>query len=238
MTEGEWLQSDHLEWLVESLFCLRIVPERKLRLYACACCRRVENLVAGSKYQELLTLSERYADEGRKPAQFDELVRDLRNQLGHVTTMDAVFNPVDAAREAVLRTTESAPSYSAEYYQSRGDVPYPSWAAAYARLAVVGEGYSQLETAECRKQLTVLRDIIGNPFRPIPVDPAWLAWNDGTVVKLAQGIYDERAFDRLPVLADALEEAGCRDADMLAHCRQAGEHVRGCWVVDLILDKE
>src|SRR5262245_35592105 len=90
MTEAEWLQSDNLEWLVENLFCRRIVPERKLRLYACACCRQVENLISGSKYQELLALSERYADEGWKPAQFDKLVRELRSQLGHVTTMDAV----------------------------------------------------------------------------------------------------------------------------------------------------
>ena len=58
------------------------------------------------------------------------------------------------------------------------------------------------------------------------------------MVKLAQGIYDDRAFDRMPVLADALEEAGCYDADILAHCRQPGEHVRGCWVVDLLLGKE
>jgi hypothetical protein len=238
MTEQEWLKSDHLEWLVENLFCLHIVSERKLRLYACACCRRVENLIAGSQYQDLLALSERYADDGRKNTRFATLMRGLRSQLGHVSTMDAVFNPVDAAREAVLRTTESAPSYSAEYYQSRGDVPYPLWAAAYARLAVVGEAYADLETGECLKQLAVLREITGNPFRPVKVDPSWLAWSEGTVVKLAQGIYEDRAFDRLPVLADALEEAGCDNAAMLAHCRQAGEHVRGCWVIDLVTGKE
>jgi hypothetical protein len=72
----------------------------------------------------------------------------------------------------------------------------------------------------------------------VAVGPSWLAWNDGTVVKLAQGIYDDRAFDRLPVLADALEEAGCDDADILDHCRRPGEHVRGCWVVDLLLGKK
>jgi hypothetical protein len=83
----------------------------------------------------------------------------------------------------------------------------------------------------------LIRDIFQNLFRPVAVDPSWLAWNDGTVVKLAQAIYDDRAFDRLPILADALEEAGCDNADILAHCRQTGEHVRGCWVVDLILGK-
>jgi hypothetical protein len=72
----------------------------------------------------------------------------------------------------------------------------------------------------------------------ITVDPTWLSWNDGVVVNLAQAVYEERAFDCLPVLADALEEAGCTDADILAHCRSVGPHVRGCWVVDLLLLKE
>jgi hypothetical protein len=74
-----------------------------------------------------------------------------------------------------------------------------------------------------------------NPFRPVTVDPAWQTSN---VTALAQPIYDERAFDRLSILADALEDAGCDNADILNHCRQPGEHVRGCWVVDLVLGKE
>ncbi|MBL8795184.1 MAG: hypothetical protein JNM56_14865 [Planctomycetia bacterium] len=85
------------------------------------------------------------------------------------------------------------------------------------------------------KQSCLLRDILGNPFRPVTVDPTW---RTSTVVSLAQGIYDERAFDRLPILADALEDSGCTNADMLNHCRQPGEHVRGCWVLDLILSKD
>ncbi|HEY1378110.1 MAG TPA: hypothetical protein VGF55_15015 [Gemmataceae bacterium] len=84
----------------------------------------------------------------------------------------------------------------------------------------------------------MLHDVIGPlPFRPVAVDPAWLAWNHGTVPAIARRVYDERAFHDLPILADALEDAGCTDADILAHCRQGGEHVRGCWVVDLILGK-
>ena len=74
-------------------------------------------------------------------------------------------------------------------------------------------------------------------FASVTISPAWLAWNDGTVIKIAQAVYDERAFDRLPILADALEDAGCDDADILRHCREPGEHVRGCWVVDLLLGK-
>jgi hypothetical protein len=73
------------------------------------------------------------------------------------------------------------------------------------------------------------------PFRPVTIDPTWLT---PAVKRLAETIYDDRAFDRLPILADALEEAGCNNADLLAHCRQPGEHVRGCWVVDLLLGQE
>ncbi len=77
--------------------------------------------------------------------------------------------------------------------------------------------------------------VLGNPFRPVAVDPAW---QSSTVISLAQAIYDDRGFDRMPILADALEEAGCTNADVLDHCRGAGPHVRGCWVVDLLLGKQ
>jgi hypothetical protein len=84
----------------------------------------------------------------------------------------------------------------------------------------------------------LLRDIFGNPFRPVTINPEWVACNDGMVRKTAQAIYDERAFDRMPILADALQDAGCDNADILDHCRKPGEHVKGCWVVDLLLGKE
>jgi len=85
----------------------------------------------------------------------------------------------------------------------------------------------------------MLRDIIGNPSRSAPAANAdWITWQNGTIPKLAQAIYDDRAFDHLLVLADALEEAGCDNPDILTHCRQPGEHVCGCWVVDLVLGKK
>jgi hypothetical protein len=85
------------------------------------------------------------------------------------------------------------------------------------------------------EQASLLRDIAGNPFRPVTISPTWQTAN---VVAIAQAIYDERGFDRLPILADALEDAGCTNVEILEHCRAGGEHVRGCWVVDLLLGKE
>jgi hypothetical protein len=84
-------------------------------------------------------------------------------------------------------------------------------------------------------QVALLHDLFGNPFRPPPpIPPAVLAWNDASVRRLAEGVYQDRAFDRMPILADALEEAGCTNSDILSHCRGPGPHIRGCWVVDLL----
>jgi hypothetical protein len=90
---------------------------------------------------------------------------------------------------------------------------------------------------EVLPQADLLRDIFGNPFRPSALSSAVLIWNDGAVVKIAECIYAERAFDRLPILADALLDAGCDDEELMAHLRSPGPHVRGCWALDLILGK-
>jgi hypothetical protein len=87
-----------------------------------------------------------------------------------------------------------------------------------------------------RRWCDLLRDIFA-PFQSVALAPIWLSANDGAVRKLAASIYDEGAFAQLPILADALEDAGCDNAEVLAHCRSQGPHVRGCWVVDLILGK-
>lgn len=96
--------------------------------------------------------------------------------------------------------------------------------------ATAAAGYKQAGQV----QAALLREIVGNPFRLPAIDPLWLAWNDGTVAKMARSIHDEGAFDRMPILADALEDAGCTNPDILSHCRGPNDHVRGCWVIDLL----
>ncbi len=112
--------------------------------------------------------------------------------------------------------------------------------AAFARSAVrkyLGSASTKRHVAnnEPVDQATLLRCIFGNPFRPVSLVPAWLT---STVVARAEGIYADRDFERLPIFADAHEDAGCGHADILAHCRYDGPHARGCWVVDLVLGKE
>ena len=90
-------------------------------------------------------------------------------------------------------------------------------------------------SAKLAFQARILRDIFGNPFRPVVFSPSW---RTSTAVALASQMYESRDFSAMPILADALQDAGCDSADVLDHCRGPGPHVRGCWVVDLVLEKE
>ena len=87
---------------------------------------------------------------------------------------------------------------------------------------------------EGRSQAALLRDIFGNPFRPVAFSPSW---RTDTAISLARQMYDSRDFGAMPILADALQDAGCDNDDILDHCRGDGPHVRGCWVIDLLLGK-
>jgi hypothetical protein len=134
-------------------------------------------------------------------------------------------------------------------------VPGASWAAeAVSNLLICPSGTGDFFEAAARasrdaagesdyfaarkRQVSLFCDLLGHLLRSFAVDSAWLRWNDGTVLKLARAIYDENQFGDLPILADALEEAGCDNEDVLAHCRSQSLHVRGCWVIDVILDKK
>jgi len=88
---------------------------------------------------------------------------------------------------------------------------------------------------EGKDHVSLLRDIFGNPFRSLTFEPDW---RTSTAVALAQQMYDSRDFSAMPILADALQDAGCDNAEILDHCRGPGSHVRGCWVADLVLGKE
>jgi hypothetical protein len=94
------------------------------------------------------------------------------------------------------------------------------------------------KNTEWKEQVRLLHDVLGNPFRPSSLPPSWLNWNSGLLVSMARTMYDSGDFMDMPILADAVEEAGCTNTDILNHCPQPGEYVRGCWVIDLILAKQ
>jgi hypothetical protein len=233
MIEAEWLACTDPDAMLEFLIGLdsetmrrdlaKIAPEqrlgplhirahaarRKLLLYNCGCCRHIWHLLIEQADRKAVEVAEKYADGGATNRQCQE-----------------------ASQEAAERFHRLVPIRASAY--------------AHFAAATVGNGFSTSDCgrkatggreAELLFQLNLLLDIFGNPFRPVAVDPSCLTWNAGTVVQLAQAIYADRAFDRLPILADALEDAGCHNAEILAHCRELREHVRGCWVVDLLLCK-
>jgi hypothetical protein len=84
------------------------------------------------------------------------------------------------------------------------------------------------------EQAALLRHVVGNPMHPLAFDPTW---RTPSALAIARYAYNERQWGDLPFLADALEEAGCDEELLLSHCRQRGEHLRGCWALDLVLGR-
>ena len=231
MTEAEWQACDNVEVMLSSVGCKG--TERKVRLFSVACCRGVWDLLPDEWCKNAVALAEQFAD-GQ--------ATDQERQNAHALGMELLGpgDPRNEPRGAALGTLGQPAA------QHDGATPLFAEAFGTASAAVLAYANSRTasdiatwhvfrEQAESL-QLAFLRDIFGPlPFRSVTIDRAWTTV---TVTSLAQTIYDERAFDRLPILADALEDAGCTNRDILDHCRQPGEHARGCWVVDLVLGKK
>jgi hypothetical protein len=250
MTEGEWSVCQSARRMLDHL--KPRTSYRKLRLFAVACCRRLAPLAPDGygdreAFGEALDVNERWADglttreEGRLAKSYLGQVSDdyWRSSREHRTLFeaalgmclyDAVQAACEASEKAVLRMMlEGAP-------REIHDLVF-RWSPGLQSPPQERRPTPQ-SRAEEAAQADLLREIFGNPFRPARLDPAWFAWGDGVAAKLARKIYEDRAFDRLPVLGDALEDAGCADEQVLSHCRRPGEHVRGCWAVDLLLRRE
>lgn len=220
LTEDDWLTTIQPYDLTHYKACR---SERKRRLLSCAFARCVLFLIPDARYQKAVEMAERYADG----ATTEEDMRSTRRVMTKAWNERQFGEAGNHAATAVLATLNNAAVGTVHGWEAaaaaQGSLTRPAW----------DRGYEEGKHIAC----VLARDVFGNPFRPVTISPAILAWNDGTVQKIAQAIYDERVFDRMPILADALEESGCNNAGILNHCRQPGEHVRGCWVVDAILGK-
>ena len=205
MTEHEWLASaDPAEM---GHFLTGRASDRQLLLFACAAYRLLWPPPARGVRRAALEAAERYADG---------LIGwdDLRPH--HEAARRAAFN---------VKRPLRMPFWCAGSLAARWG-PAPAEGVSFGCLRDLPDRAPAVSD--------ILRDIVGNPFRPVAPDPSWLT---STVVGLAAAIYDARAFHDLPILADALQDCGCDDEAVLAHCRGAGPHARGCWVVDLCLGK-
>jgi hypothetical protein len=208
MTEAEWLACEDPEWMFRVLVSLGM-SDRKLQLFDVARARTIFMPIDDRSWAAVW-VAERQAD-GQADAK----------EVAAAT----------AGAERALFEYEC----SGEYLHSPGSAIY-GLEAAVAALSPRGpdervEARSSTLAVERIAQVELLRCIFGNPFHPVTLDPSWLT---STVLALAEGIYSERAFDRLPILADALQDAGCENSDVLYHCRGPGPHVRGSFVVDLL----
>jgi hypothetical protein len=228
MTEAEWFGCDDPEPMLDQL--PDGISPRKLRLFACACCLRALQVVPSTTCVAGVLVAEDYADGLADGQQLRTIEAELRADYEGTRGVGYCCEFACRVGDSAIRIASGASVYAADALSAASNEEHtlrvhlrrtPTWGAARAEQALL------------------LSDLFGPlPFRSVKVDAGWLAWNGSAVKALARGIYDDRAFDRLPVLADALEEAGCTDADILGHCRGPGPHVRGCWVVDLLLGKE
>jgi hypothetical protein len=238
MTEAEWWGATDPDPLFRCLYRNRVSADRKLRLFGVACGQRVIGYGRES-YRELLRLNEAFASEQISEDQFrggwhsfvaanpeppDELSKRVWTAIVGETTNwpTAIVSCRTFARWGCDTAVWALMPESLD------------WDTDPGTLALHPEGFRYFE--ERAAQARLLHDIFGPlPFREVAVTPEWLT---ADVIALARGVYDSKAFDRMPVLADALQDAGCDHAELLAHCRAAGwEHVRGCWVLDLLLGR-
>jgi hypothetical protein len=205
MTEADWLACDDPK---EMLYIWGTVQNRrKRRLFAVACCWRISHLLTEAGENAVIA-AEEFAD-GKIS---EHKLHDAWCGVGY---------PKDQKRRFASATARAA-SVSPRHDLS-------------AHCAASAENAVAKKKAERLAQCELLREIFGNLFREVEVNPAWFT---STAVGLARGIYDDHAFDHMPILADALQEAGCENEHVLNHCRDPKQvHVRGCWVVDLVLQK-
>jgi hypothetical protein len=233
VTENEWLNATDPQAMLTFLGGSGRATDRKLRLAAVACCRRIWHLLPEGPSRVAVAVRERYAD-GEADAE----------QLG--SAAEAAVVAADEARRASQADMSNVAAFArSTACLAAAETAYNdgSWVVLVAEWASIATSpdlkeNEAVKARECAAQADLVRCIFGNPWqRRQPLDLAWLTWNDCIVRRLAEGIYAERRFGDMGVLADALEEAGCMDREVLAHLRSPRPHARGCWVIDLLLAK-
>jgi hypothetical protein len=226
MNAREWQRCDDPERMIAFVLKRR---SRKMRLAAVAACRLYSDLLFDPRSQEALEVAERFADDRATDDEREAAHRNAGPAIdtmsdAYVTTVEAPGPTSEEGENFLFATNVAEAARAAVSEQPEEAIPH----LPYTRFETLYE-----HTAN------ILRDVFG-PMTRVPFSPGWLT---PAVTALASQIYDEKKFDRMPLLADALEDAGCEERTILDHCRQAdplglGQHVRGCWVLDLVLCRE
>ncbi len=228
MTEEEWLKCTEPMRMLE--FLREKTSDRKFRLFAVACCRRVWHLVSDEECKRATEVAERFADNLATK-------NELRVARKRAMRVKVATRSEDSARALAVSTSFKS-AYGAAYSG------YLNGVYALATVSFVGnypanrsafEEFIKVRDEGLRGACSLIREVWTNPFRPVTLDPSWLT---PTVAALAQSIYTSRSFDQMPVLADELEKSGCDNAKILEHCRGTCVHVKGCWAIDFLLAKE
>jgi hypothetical protein len=217
---------------------------RKARLFKCACCYLMWPLLVDERSREGVRVAERYADATATDKELKRAIADVeaaaalveRRRRGKKVSVGLFWARKAAAKLAVDTTTNNGfwAAGVARWIRhpaeggGKSDPTFPP-----SPLPISAPGKTQ--TYLYRWLAHLVRDIFGNPFRPVAFSPEW---RTSTAVTLARQMYDARDFSAMPILADALQDAGCDSDDVLTHCRGEGPHVRGCWACDLVLGKD
>jgi hypothetical protein len=243
MTEPEWLSTDSPSRLFQHVKTR--LSARKLQLVACGCCRLLDGLFTPEQ-RAALSVVERHADgladRDEYQAALEHFGRDVNERV--IITMPSGVATAASPEAALCQALMAVVSPPAD----DGLRVAVDWVvAAAAREAGTGAAMTARKQMN-RRLCEVFREVVGNPFRqPVAVGPEWTAaggraphWMlrvNETARAIAVGVQADQAFDRLPILADALEDDGCNDTDLLAHFRHQHAHLRGCWALDLVLGK-
>jgi hypothetical protein len=219
MTEAKWLKCREPSPMFD--FIESSASIRRCRLLACALCRRIWDQLTDYRSQRVVQIVEGVVDglvnELQIPTAWDDARAAAGPQsIGGMTGIGDIVPPNSEARSAAAYTATTMPQ-------------------GLLTVLVSSARASENPKTELMEQCKLFRDIFGNPFRPVSFDSNW---RTTTAIQLARQMYDSRDFSAMPILADALQDAGCDNADILDHCRGPGPHVRGCWVMDLVMGKE
>jgi hypothetical protein len=215
MNEEQWLACEDPRQML--LFLASVASDRKARLCAVAFCRHDHIYRSDGNMRRVVMMAEAFAD-----GLVDEAA------LASVTGYESDEDP------ALEAASEPSPGFPFVNHAARTADLVCWWRADPAGRQRGTPAFFKRVAAEKAELSRLVRDIFANPFRPVPLSPQW---RTDTALALARQMYEGRDFSAMPILADALQDAGCEDADILDHCRGAGPHVRGCWVVDLVLGK-